>query len=187
MGGNILSIETFRKLASVDVHSKIEKKNGLDYLSWAFAWSEACKVADVRRTVYKSANGNIYHTDGRTAWVEVGVTIGDVEHIDYLPVMDHRNKAIPLEQIDSFSVNKAIQRSTVKALALHGLGLNIYAGEDLPMVVELPEMHDCTKLIETALANKWDVHTAIEMAEKKYTVSDDMKRQIADRLIGATG
>jgi hypothetical protein len=51
---------------------------------------------------------------------------------------------------------------------------------------QLPEMHDCTKLIETALANKWDLHTAIEMAEKKYTVSDVMKRQIADRLIGAT-
>jgi hypothetical protein len=178
--------ETFAKLASVDCRKYEEKKNGLTYLSWAYAWSEVCKVAEsVSRTVYETANGRNYWDDGRTAWVKVGVTVNGIEHIDYLPVMDHRNKAIPLEQIDSFSVNKAIQRSTVKAIALHGLGLNIYAGEDLPLVVELPELHDCTKLVDWARGQGMSIAQAIESAEHKYKVSDEMKTKIANLLTKA--
>jgi hypothetical protein len=73
-----------------------------------------------------------YFSDGATAWVKVGVTIQGQEHIDYLPVMNHMNKSIPLANLTSYDVNKTIQRSTVKALALHGLALNIYAKEDFP-------------------------------------------------------
>ena len=73
-----------------------------------------------------------YFTDGRTAWVKTGVIANGLEHIEELPVMDNRNKAIPLENITSFEVNKTIQRSLTKAVARHGLGLYIYAGEDLP-------------------------------------------------------
>ena len=74
-----------------------------------------------------------YFTDGHTAWVKVGVEINGVEYIDYLPIMNTagRPKSIKLDQITSFDVNTSIQRSTVKALALHGLGLSVYAGEDL--------------------------------------------------------
>ena len=74
-----------------------------------------------------------YFTDGHTAWVKVGVEINGVEYIDYLPIMNTsgRPKSIKLENITSFDVNTSIQRSTVKALALHGLGLSVYAGEDL--------------------------------------------------------
>ncbi len=74
-----------------------------------------------------------YFSDGKTAWVKVGVTIDGVEYIDYLPIMNTsgRQKSIHLENITSFDVNTSIQRSTVKALALHGLGLSVYAGEDL--------------------------------------------------------
>lgn len=67
-----------------------------------------------------------------TAWVKTGVTIEDVEHIEYLPVMNNYNKSIPLAEITSFNVNSSIQRSLTKAIARHGLGLYIYAGEDLP-------------------------------------------------------
>ena len=83
-------------------------------------------------TIYENADGLNYHTDGRTAWVKTGVTIEGIEHIEYLPVMDNRNRSIPYEQVTSFDVNKAIQRSLTKAAARHGLGLYIYAGEDLP-------------------------------------------------------
>ena len=74
-----------------------------------------------------------YFTDGKTAWVKVGVTINELEYIDYLPIMNTsgRPKSIQLDNITSFEVNSSIQRSTVKALALHGLGLSVYAGEDL--------------------------------------------------------
>lgn len=73
-----------------------------------------------------------YHTDGKTCWVKTGVTVNGIEHIEYLPVMDNRNRSIPASDVTSFDANKAIQRSLTKACARHGLGLYIYAGEDLP-------------------------------------------------------
>jgi hypothetical protein len=96
--------------------------------------------------------------------------------------MDHRNKAIPADQITSFDVNKAIQRSTVKALALHGLGLNIYAGEDLPLVLPDMTVAEMNALIETAKTHGWNAQTAIGKAEMKKTVSDDMKREIIEKV-----
>lgn len=124
----------FKVLNAIDVNKHVEKKNNLSYLSWAWAWSELKSYYPTATyTIYENADGWNYHTDGRTAWVKTGVTVEGVEHIEELPVMDYRNKSIPLEQITSFDVNKAIQRSLTKAVARHGLGLYIYAGEDLPM------------------------------------------------------
>lgn len=123
----------FNELNTIDVNDKIEKKNGLSYLSWAFAWGELKKrYPEATYTIYENAQGFNYHTDGRTAWVKTGVTVEGIEHIEYLPVMDYRNNSIPIDKLTSFDVNKAIQRSLTKAVARHGLGLYIYAGEDLP-------------------------------------------------------
>ena len=128
-----MSENYFVDLNSVNVNKHTEKKNGLTYLSWAWAWGEVKKRhPDASYTVYEDGNGCIYWTDGRTCWVKTGVTINGIEHIEYLPVMDFKNRSIPLEQITSYDVNKAIQRSLTKACARHGLGLYIYAGEDLP-------------------------------------------------------
>lgn len=123
----------FQELYSVNVNDKVEKKNGLSYVSWPFAWAEIKKRhPDATYTIYENANGWNYHTDGRTSWVKTGVTVNGIEHIEYLPIMDTRNRSIPAENVTSFDVNKAIQRSLTKACARHGLGLYIYAGEDLP-------------------------------------------------------
>lgn len=123
----------FSELNKIDVSDKIEKKNGLSYLSWAYAWGELKKrYPDSTYTIYENAQGFNYHTDGRTAWVKTGVTVCGIEHIEYLPVMDYRNNSITIDKLTSFDVNKAIQRSLTKAVARHGLGLYIYAGEDLP-------------------------------------------------------
>lgn len=123
----------FEQLSALNLSSKTEKRGNLTYLSWAHAWAECKKLfPDMTRTVYESETGMNYFTDGSTAWVKVGVTIQGQEHIDYLPVMDMRNQSVPLANITSMQVNKTIQRSTVKALALHGLALNIYAKEDFP-------------------------------------------------------
>ena len=123
----------FETLNSINVGDHIEKKNGLSYLAWAWAWAEVKKkYPTATYTIYENAAGWNYHTDGKTAWVKTGVTIEGLEHIEYLPVMDMRNRSIPLETLTSFDVNKAIQRSLTKACARHGLGLYIYAGEDLP-------------------------------------------------------
>ena len=123
----------FSKLNSINVNDKTEEKAGLTYLSWAWAWGEVKKLfPDATYTIYESDKGWNYHTDGRTCWVKTGVTVNGIEHIEYLPVMDHRNNSIYADKVTSFDVNKAIQRSLTKAVARHGLGLYIYAGEDLP-------------------------------------------------------
>lgn len=125
----------FEILSGVNVGDKIEKKNGLSYLSWAYAWGELKKrFPDATYTIYENSQGWNYFTDGKTCWVKTGVTVNGIEHIEYLPVMDYRNKSILLSNVTSFDVNKAIQRSLTKAVARHGLGLYIYAGEDLPDV-----------------------------------------------------
>ena len=128
-----MSENYFAVLNAINVNDKTEKKNGLTYLSWAWAWGEIKKrYPDATYTIYENDGGLNYHTDGRTCWVKTGVTVAGIEHIEYLPVMDHRNKSIPANAVTSFDVNKAIQRSLTKACARHGLGLYIYAGEDLP-------------------------------------------------------
>ena len=126
----------FDTLNAVNVNGKTEEKNGLTYLSWAWAWAEVKKAfPDANYTIYERQTeyGAVnYFTDGRTCWVKTGLTINGLEHIEELPVMNFNNKSIPLDSVTSTDVNKAIQRSLTKAAARHGLGLYIYAGEDLP-------------------------------------------------------
>ena len=128
-----MTTSVYQTLAAIDCSQHIEKKNGLTYLSWAWAWGILKEhYPTATYTVYENAQGCFYHTDGKTAWVKTGVTVEGIEHIEYLPVMDFKNKSIPVNNLTSFDVNKAIQRSLTKAVARHGLGLYIYAGEDLP-------------------------------------------------------
>lgn len=123
----------FEELNDVNVNEWTEKKNGLTYLSWAYAWGELKKRhPKAQYVIYENNEGWNYFTDGKTAWVKTGVIVDELEHIEYLPVMDFRNNSILLDKITSFDVNKAIQRSLTKAVARHGLGLYVYAGEDLP-------------------------------------------------------
>lgn len=123
----------FAELNSINVSDHIEKKGKLNYLSWAWAWQQLkMKHPTANYTVYENKDGINYFTDGRTCWVKTGVTVDGLEHIEYLPIMDYNNKSIPLDKVTSFDVNKTIQRSLTKAVARHGLGLYIYAGEDLP-------------------------------------------------------
>ena len=104
-----MSENYFVELNNINVNGKTEKKNGLTYLSWAWAWGEVKKLhPDATYTIYENADGLFYHTDGRTCWVKTGVTVNGIEHIEYLPVMDFKNRSIPVEQVTSFDVNKAI-------------------------------------------------------------------------------
>ena len=172
----------FEKLFQINVNDHIEKKNGLSYLSWAYAWAEVKKLyPEANYKVYEAEDGCIYFNDGRTAWVKTGVTIEGLEHIEYLPIMDYRNKFIPVENITSFDVNKTIQRSLTKALAHHGLGLYLYAGEDLPEVeVEkisardaqvvkaiVDKFENADKLYESLL-NKYHIKNFKELTVKQY-------------------
>lgn len=146
----------FSTLSSISVKDKIERKGNLDYLSWANAWAILkSHYPDAQRRVYEHDHtGFNYFTDGRTAWVKVGIVIGDIEHIDYLPIMDYRNNAIPIDKVTAMDVNKAIQRSTAKAIAMHGLGLSLWTGEDIPeMVAEAPK--EVTLITLTKGSDNW--------------------------------
>jgi len=122
-----MSIEMLLKK---NVNEHVEKKNGLSYLSWAWAWAEALK-ADPKASYKIEMFGDKCFMDiNGTAMVFVTVTMFDKPMTCQLPVMDYRNKAIP--NPDAFAVNTAIMRCMTKALALHGLGLYLYSGEDVP-------------------------------------------------------
>ena len=183
-----MATNTFEKLNAVNVNDKTEQKNGLTYLSWAWAWAEVKKIdPEATYTIYENADGWNYHTDGRTAWVKTGVTVGGIEHIEYLPVMDYKNKSIPADNLTSFDVNKAIQRSLTKACARHGLGLYIYAGEDLPEADRPPTMTDDEKIAEIKrLIQQTDTDTVIYLMsmsrhfKKEIGSVDEMKGEELD-------
>ena len=133
-------MSVFEILNAVNVNDHTEKKGKLTYLSWAWAWAEVKKrYPEATYTIYETSEGVNYFTDGRTCWVKTGVTIEGLEHIEYLPIMDNYHNSISLAKLTSYNVNTAIQRSLTKACARHGLGLYIYAGEDLPNAEEQTE------------------------------------------------
>lgn len=170
----------FETLNAINVNEHTEtKSNGkvtLTYLSWAWAWAEVKKLyPDANYTIYERVTewGAVnYFTDGRTCWVKTGLTINGLEHIEELPVMDNRNNSVPLENVTSMDVNKAIQRSLTKAAARHGLGLYIYAGEDLP--------EDCN--VETAIA---EVKGCVSRAELNAVWSKYKMYQKNDKFYDA--
>ena len=139
----------FLKLNSIDCSNKIEKKNGLTYLSWAWAWDELMKIyPDATYKIKKFGEEQLpYVYDENTGYmVFTEMTIDGITHEMWLPVMDGANKAMKnksytyktkfgekfVEPADMFDINKTIMRCLVKNIAMFGLGLYIYAGEDLP-------------------------------------------------------
>lgn len=170
----------FMELNNINVSGKTEKKNGLTYLSWAWAWGEIKKIhPDAFYTIYENAQGWPYHTDGRTAWVKTGVTVDGLEHIEYLPIMDFKNKSIPVENITSTDVNKTIQRSLTKAVARHGLGLYVYAGEDLPEEERIEEQKAKVEII-----SKKEAAVLKALCEKKGQPSSGFKGKKLEQLTG---
>lgn len=183
-------VNRFDILAGIDVGENVEKKNGLSYLSWAWAWSTfKSKFPNSYYTIYENENGWNYFTDGKTCWVKTGVTLVDgdfkLEHIEYLPLMDFRNKSIPLESVTSFEVNKSIQRSLTKAVARHGLGLYIYAGEDLPPETE--ESKEAKRAAENAIKDLIDkIDTKVKSVTKDMT-SEQKSAFAKEKIIPAIG
>lgn len=139
---------SFEKLFGINVNDKTESKNGLTYLSWAWALAEFKKVhPDMTYEVKKFEGGLPYAYDPNTGYmVYTTVTVDGLTHEMWLPVMDGNNKAmkaepytvktrtrdITVQAATMFDINKTIMRCLTKNLAMFGLGLYIYAGEDLP-------------------------------------------------------
>jgi len=188
----------YSTLSQTSVREKIERKGNLDYLSWANAW-HMLKTAypNAQRKVYEHEHtGFNYFTDGRTAYVKVGIIVNDLEHIDYLPVMDFRNNALPIDKVTATDVNKTIQRSTAKAIAMHGLGLSLWTGEDVPVIVDVAQVTQESSLIElTKGSENWEkvaqyitlnkqigLDKIIQQLSTKYTISAAVNKEIAKLL-----
>lgn len=187
----------FETLSNINVNNKVEKKNGLTYLSWAWAWAVVKQnYPKATYQVYENGDGLNFHHDGNTAWVKTGVTIEDIEHIEYLPVMNYRNKSITLEELTSFDVNSSIQRSLTKAMARHGLGLYIYAGEDLPKQDEKKDVKKKVTMIDLEIGDgNWEkvmryvgankslgLPKIVENLQQKYNVKASVKKEMAKAI-----
>ena len=188
----------FKKLSAINVKGMAEKKGNFNYLSWANAWDMLKKEhPTAQRKVYESEHTGLnYFTDGKTAYVKVGITIGDMEHIDYLPVMDYRNNSISLDKVTSTDVNKTIQRSTAKAIAMHGLGLSLWTGEDVPeLQAPAPQptkMKSITlnigddnwvKVLKYVADNKeLGLTKIVEQLKKKYSITAPVKKEIGAQI-----
>lgn len=146
-------------LLKINVNDHTEKKNGLTYLSWAWAWAEVLKI-DPKARWHAVEYGNergcampcMFLPDG-SAMVKVECTIKGETKTCLLPVMNHRNQAI--KNPDAFAINTAIMRCLAKAISMHGLGLYIYAGEDLPE-------NETT----TTIATRFDVTEALNAVQE---------------------
>jgi hypothetical protein len=190
----------FATLNAINVRDKVETKGKVEYLSWAFAWQMLKEIyPTAQRVVYENPlTGLNFFTDGKTAYVKVGIAVDGIEHIDYLPVMDFRNASIPLEKITSMDVNKTIQRSTAKAIALHGLGLALWTGEDLPeAVTQVAEKEVTLKTLKVGDENWEKVSTYVShnvalgfekieaQLSRKYKLNEAVKIHIRSIISGA--
>lgn len=166
---------SFEKLLQLNVNDKVEKKEGLNYLTWSFAWQEFKKVypnATYKIGSFANSEGVAlpYMYDKNTGYmVMTSVTVDDLTHEMWLPVMDSKNKAMKsepytyktkyaeksVEAATMFDINKTIMRCLVKNLAMFGLGLYIYAGEDLPEEPPAPKVDaNHVESLHTAITNK---------------------------------
>ena len=156
--------ESINKLLSTNVNNHTEKKGNLTYLSWAWAWAEALKADEDATYKVEMFGDKCYMDINGTAMVFVTVTMFRKPVTCQLPVMDFKNKAIL--NPDAFAVNTAIMRCMTKALALHGLGLYIYSGDDLPegeSDLDVSKMIDHLSAIEAA--------STIEELKNVYSVA----------------
>ena len=151
----------FSELYAIDFGDKVKEKSGLKYASWAAVWAELKKkFPDAQYIIYEQPlkwfeNGTIissrpWFDDGKSAWVKTGVVVNGIEHIERLPILDFKNKAVPANTVTSDMANKSIQRSLAKACARHGVGLYLYEGEDVPEEIKLLEelRDECFKLVQ---------------------------------------
>ena len=162
--------EKFQELYSLDVNKYVEKKNDLSYLSWSYAWAEFKKIyPDATYEVKMDENGRCYFGDEEIGYmVYTSVLAGGLNYGMWLPVMDGANKAMKLkpykyqtrfgektvDAISMFDVNKTVMRCLVKNLAMFGLGLYIYAGEDLPEDIKEYICTDCGKIVDHKMAQR---------------------------------
>jgi hypothetical protein len=157
----------YAELRKINVNEHVEKKNGLSYLSWAWAVDQLMQLDETANWEYAEPK-----QFGDTLMVFCTVEAFGRKRTAQLPVMDYKNKAIP--NPDAFQVNTAMQRCLAKAISLHGIGLYIYAGEDLPDASETnadsPKTDEILSLLQDASVNGMEaLQAAWKDLAKRFT------------------
>jgi len=192
---------SYKTLSAISVKEKVKKKGHLNYLPWSHAWHILkTHYPSAQRIVYESEHTGLnYFTDGVTAYVKVGLIVNGLEHIDYLPVMDNKNASVSIEKVTSRDINDTIMRSTVKAIALHGLGLSLLTGEESvsePTQEEAPKEKKLLKLdvddenwdkvLKYIVKNKAKgLEALVEEIGSKYKVTASVKKSFKKAIADA--
>ena len=163
-------MSVWKTLSAINVNEHTEKKGNLTYLSWAWAWSALMEHYPDSSYTY----GPPSFLENGTCEVNVSVTVKDKTHPMWLPVMDNRNKAVP--NPTSRDISDARMRCLVKAIAMHGLGAYIYAGEDLPapttitpeQIKKIEDLIDQTATDRSAFYNYMNAISSSEIAAKDF-------------------
>lgn len=179
----------FNQLNQINVNDKTEDKNGLTYLSWAWAWAEFKKVCpDANYSIDKGQDGKFVYGDSELGYmVRTEVTVNGLTHEMWLPVMDNRNKTLLAPTM--FDINKTIMRCLTKNLAMFGLGLYIYAGEDLPETPFEPATEEQIKKIQELNINvpnllKWaGVQGITQLSKEKAEIAIRKKVQANENQV----
>ena len=125
-------MSTFQTLSAIDITPYLKKKGSVNYLPWSSAWAIVKEnFEDANYGVLRNKDDFAYHTDGKTCWVETYVSINEEVLSESLAVMNHRNQSIPADEVTSVDFERSIKRCLVKNLALFGLGLSLWNGEEL--------------------------------------------------------
>ena len=185
--------EKFQELYSLDVNKYVEKKNDLSYLSWAYAWAEFKKIyPDATYEVKKDEQGRCYFGDENIGYmVYTTVSAGGLTYEMWLPVMDGANKSMKLnaytyqtkyaektvEAISMFDINKTVMRCLVKNLAMFGLGLYIYAGEDLPEDIKEYVCADCGKTTDGLMASRTEKVFGVTLCKECGIKRSEIKKE----------
>jgi hypothetical protein len=159
----------YSEIAAINVNEHIEKKNNLSYLSWAWAVDTLMRHDEDASWEY----GELHYLQDHTVMVYCTVKAFGHTRTAQLPVMDYKNKSIP--NPDAVQVNVTMQRALVKAIALHGLGLYIYAGEDLPMEVK----QDAEEPVDAVTLNSVTVDATEQSVQKEIIVPSSANEAIA--------
>lgn len=170
----------FNTLLAIDIADKLKKKNNLPYLPWSSAW-EIIKdhFPDAEYEVVKTESGCIYHTDGKTCWVETKLTIaGETQH-ETLAVMNHRNQSISADEVTSVDFGRSIKRCLVKNAALFGLGLSLWNGEELS---DAAKQTRAKKQAENAAAEKEKKKAEAVLSDANSKLIELCKSKIADGI-----
>ena len=192
-------MSVFETLNALNVNEHTESKNGLTYLSWAWAWAEVKKVyPDANYVIWKDEQGRPYIYDEKLGYmVFTTMTIDGLTHEMWLFVMDNKNKAMKAEPYTflnrykkeetvqaatMFDINTTLMRCLVKNLAMFGLGLYIYAGEDLPESDKLETLND-----EDAVVSEVEARTFMQRCEKAGLDYKDIGKKVgANSLLTMT-